>query len=106
MRAVKKWVWLLPLWLVLVGCDAERADEIRLADTSSVAVCSEAWNTWVEQEVGSGDGEGHGPDIGSSEWQQTISFRLDLPAAQLPQLGSIDWCELIDRTIKARAKSP
>ena len=31
--------------------------------------CSAEWNTWVEEQLGTGDGQGHGPDVGSGEWQ-------------------------------------
>lgn len=53
-------------------------------------LCSEAWNRMIDANVTSGDGQGHGSDIGSDEWKGTIEFRLGVrdeyarrPAARL-----------------------
>ena len=61
----------------------------------------------VEQQIATGDGQGHGPDPGSAEWRSTVEFKLgirDDPA--VPPLDSNQWCHYInERFIKNPAKS-
>ena len=65
--------------------------------------CSEAWNQQLETTLGTGDGMGHGPDIGSQEWQSVIEFKLGIRGrADVPERGSKDWCEFIDAQLKAK----
>ena len=56
----------------------------------------------VEQQIATGDGQGHGPDPGSAEWRSTVEFKLgirDDPA--VPPLDSNQWCHYInERFIK------
>ena len=47
----------------------------------------------IDDVVQSGDGMGHGPDIGSAEWQSVIEFRLGIrDNPDLPERGSNRWC--------------
>ena len=86
---------------VVSACMLMLMSSLSLANSEGVLVpCSAAWNEWVEQEVGSGDGQGHGPDIGSQEWQQVIQFRLKLNAKQVAKLGSQKWCHEIDMAVR------
>lgn len=56
--------------------------------------CPAATLAQIEQQTGSGDGQGHGPDIGSDEWYGVIEFRLGLrDQPGLPARGSPAWCE-------------
>lgn len=60
------------------------------------APCSNRLYTWIESRIRSGDGMGHGPDIGSTEWKSVIEFKLGLrgdPA--LPDIDSNAWCGFI-----------
>ena len=67
------------------------------------APCSDAWYQMVEDRVRSGDGQGHGPDIGSEEWKSVIEFKLGLRGrAGVPPLGSPAWCRFIDARVAAR----
>ena len=60
--------------------------------------CSENWLELVESKLGTGDGQGHGPDIGSMEWRSVIEFKLGLRGSNaLPERGSKEWCDYIDR---------
>ncbi len=54
----------------------------------------------VETLTNTADGWGHGPDIGSDEWQSVIEFRLGLDPSDIPERRTSAWCEYIDRKIK------
>ncbi len=69
--------------------------------------CTEAWYAHVESVVSSGDGRGHGPDIGSAEWKSVIEFRLGVwDDAGNPDRASVAWCEFIDERVRGMASSP
>ena len=60
-------------------------------------LCSAAWYNLVEQQVTTGDGQGHGPDVGSEEWKSVVEFRLgirDTPG--VPPRDGEAWCRYID----------
>lgn len=62
--------------------------------------CTEAWFWLVESIVTSGDGLGHGPDLGSDEWKSTVQFKLGLrDDAAAPPIASTAWCQYIDAAI-------
>jgi hypothetical protein len=43
---------------------------------------------------------GHGPDIGSLEWQSVIEFKLGLRGdPDVPPRGSQRWCAYIDQRL-------
>ncbi len=51
----------------------------------------------VEDRFPTGDGQGHGPDIGSLEWRSVVEFKLGIrgdPA--IPPLESDQWCAYVD----------
>jgi len=86
--------YLIPLLLVLIltGCIKPVA--------SGPEPCSEGWNLIVEQLLVTGDDRGHGPDLGSAEWQSVVEFKLGLRGEpDVPQLGSRAWCRFIDRVV-------
>jgi hypothetical protein len=65
--------------------------------------CSQEWYQFVEQNLISGDGQGHGPDLGSDEWKGVVEFKLGIrDQADLPRRDSDDWCQLIDQLVRAR----
>jgi hypothetical protein len=41
-----------------------------------VSIGSPLWLEWVESVVQTGDGQGHGPDIGSEEWCRAVDQKL------------------------------
>jgi hypothetical protein len=60
-------------------------------------LCAESWYETVELAIPTGDGMGHGPDIGSEEWKSVIEFRLGIrgnPA--VPDRNSQEWCSFIN----------
>lgn len=69
-------------------------------------LCSPAWYASIESRVATGDGQGHGPDLGSDEWKSVVEFRLgirDTPG--VPPRNSQDWCGYIDRLVRSAAVS-
>jgi hypothetical protein len=67
------------------------------------APCTDPWYEWIETTVGSGDGQGHGPDSGSNEWKSVILFRLGLrDQAGVPEVTTREWCEYVDNVVRER----
>ena len=65
------------------------------------APCTEAWTWLVESRYPSGDGMGHGPDIGSDEWKSVVEFRLGIrDQTGLPARDSEEWCSHIDSLLR------
>jgi len=60
--------------------------------------CSEQWYEFVEENITTGDGLGHSPDVGSSEWRSAVEFKLGIRGEpQLPAVDNEQWCEFIHR---------
>ncbi|MGS0680513.1 hypothetical protein ACVBIL_05040 [Shewanella sp. 125m-7] len=95
--------------VLLCGCtqlaSTSAADKsINLDDGSGVYIqsdtqgCDHAWFEKVEQQIITGDGEGHGPDIGSMEWRSVVEFKLGIRGNESnPSLNSDLWCDYIDK---------
>jgi hypothetical protein len=80
--------------LTLAGCKTSHTTE------QHPEPCSENWYPWVESVLSSSDGRGHGPDIGSDEWQSVIEFKLGIRGqADIPPRSSNTWCQFIDQRI-------
>ena len=63
--------------------------------------CTTEWYAWVEDKVNTGDGAGHGPDIGSTEWKYSILFKIGAEGKEgTPSPDSDDWCSFIDSALK------
>lgn len=70
------------------------------------AVCSEAWYRSIEERFPTGDGRGHGPDLGSEEWKGVVEFKLGIRGRpHVPSRASPEWCRYIDRLVRARPTS-
>ena len=81
----------------LVGCGAP---ELTPGQAGSEP-CTDEWFQLLETQLGTGDGMGHGPDIGSGEWRSVIEFKLgvrDDPG--VPDNQSPEWCAYIDERIR------
>jgi hypothetical protein len=64
------------------------------------ALCSDAWAKYVESKIPTGDGMGHGPDIGSDEWRSVVEFKLGIRGnPQVPDRNSQKWCQYIDELL-------
>lgn len=66
-------------------------------------LCTDAWYRYIEENVPTGDGQGHGPDIGSDEWKSVIEFRLGIRGKpDLPARDGEAWCRAIDEIVRGR----
>lgn len=80
--------------LLLSGCNNANEQD---ANTR----CSDNTFALIEEKVGSSDGAGHGPDIGSGEWQSTIEFRLGIRGdKKIPAHQDPSWCTYILKQIE------
>ena len=63
--------------------------------------CSQAWFEAIESRIGTGDGQGHGPDLGSEEWKSVVEFRLGIRGqAEVPDRQFRQWCLFIDDRVR------
>lgn len=77
----------IPLALVLSACDPA-------SPPAAQTGCDQATLAHLEQQLGTGDGEGHGPDIGSDEWHSVVEFKLNLRGNNdLPARHTQAWCQ-------------
>lgn len=61
-------------------------------------ICSNAWFTKMENRLVTDDGQGHGPDLGSSEWRSVIEFRLGIRGdPSVPPRNLKQWCDYINK---------
>ena len=66
--------------------------------------CDAEWFQLVEQRYQSNDEQGHGPDLGSSEWRSTIEFKIGIrDDPSVPSLESEQWCTYINQYYIQRA---
>lgn len=94
--------WIVPalVLVALAGCRAGLSSQVPAPQTTA-NLCSDSWYASVEERVGSGDGQGHGPDLGSAEWKSVVAFRLGLrdnPA--LPDPNTPAWCQYIEQRLE------
>lgn len=89
---------LVVLLSVLGGCASPQNNAPAPANADEL--CGTGWAQNVENHLHSGDNQGHGPDIGSQEWQSTIEFRLGVRGKpDTPALTDPLWCRYIDKQI-------
>ena len=70
-------------------------------ELSRILPGSPVWRQEVERLVGTSDGAGHGPDIGSEEWMYTVSRKLGIDDSQGhgPDPGSDEWKNAVHRLV-------
>lgn len=69
------------------------------------APCSDPWIELVEAVLSSGDGMGHGPDLGSDEWKSVMEFKLGVRGnADVPDRSTRGWCDYIDALLDSRSE--
>ena len=62
--------------------------------------CSGEWFQYVEEMLQTGDSDGHGPDLGSSEWRSVVEFKLGIRGDPgVPQRETERWCTYIDEIV-------
>lgn len=62
---------------------------------------SAAWYAWVDKNLGISDGQGHGPDPGSEEWNRAVQRKLGQEAPQ-SKPGSPEWQQSVDGLLRTR----
>lgn len=68
--------------------------------SASAQVCTEAWFHSVESRLGTGDAQGHGPDVGSEEWKSVVEFRLGVRGlAEVPPRDDERWCAYVEKRL-------
>lgn len=96
--------------LLISACDVEQSSrEPAIAhtagDTGVTVRCSVQWYEKVEAQLGSDDGRGHGPDIGSQEWKSVVEFKLGVrDQLGVPDRSTDAWCAYVDKLL-GRAES-
>ena len=91
--------WIVICFIVTVTC-VEVGDSKTLISEARV-LCSDPWYRFIEEKVPTGDGQGHGPDIGSDEWKSVIEFKLGIrDQSDLPRRDGQAWCRRIDQIIQ------
>ncbi|HEY7774621.1 MAG TPA: hypothetical protein VIC26_15660 [Marinagarivorans sp.] len=87
--------YILILLILIAGCST-KTDSANQTSASPVT-CTNNWYQFVENAVQSGDGQGHGPDIGSEEWQSVVEFKLGVRGnPEVPSKDSQAWCDYIN----------
>jgi hypothetical protein len=104
----------LPLALLLAACSPSSPNspqqqppkpEAGQSAPANAALGSAGWYAWVDQTLGIDDGNGHGPDPGSAEWNQTVQRKLGQEAPQ-SQPGSPEWQQSVDALLRTRVLPP
>jgi len=91
--------WLVIALIVAAPCALAGNSGEMIPETQ--VLCSDAWYQYIEEKVPTGDGQGHGPDIGSDEWKSVIEFRLGIRGKpDLPARDSEAWCRAIDEIVR------
>lgn len=91
----------MKIWLLLI------LTAVLASDVHAESVCSDAWYRTIDNKVPSGDGQGHGPDIGSDEWKSVIEFKLGVRGKPgVPRRDSDAWCQYVDRLANDHASAP
>jgi hypothetical protein len=97
----------LPLALLLAACSPssptspQQQPEAGQSAPANATLGSTEWYAWVSQTLGIDDGNGHGPDPGSAEWNQAVQRKLGQEAPQ-SQPGSPEWQQSVDALLRTR----
>jgi hypothetical protein len=103
----------LPLAVLLAACSAPQApqnDKPPKPQASASAAApvnamlgSHEWYQWVDRRLAISDGDGHGPDGGSDEWNHAVQRKLGQEAPQA-QPGSPEWQQAVDALLRTRVQ--
>lgn len=86
---------------LVITTTAEAGETNKQQRSDKLELCSPQWEHFIEDKVLSGDGKGHGPDIGSAEWKSVIEFKLGIRGnPSVPDKKSEAWCHYIDSKVR------
>ncbi|MCF6313656.1 MAG: hypothetical protein L3J39_14515 [Verrucomicrobiales bacterium] len=62
------------------------------------------WALWADKLHATGDGQGHGPDVGSDEWAQVLDRQLNISdqSGHGPDVGSVEWRSAVEARLLKR----
>lgn len=84
---------LVTVVLLLQSCHPETETVVDLT-----APCLPETLERIEQQVPTGDGQGHGPDIGSDEWHSVVEFKLGVRGEDsVPTRNTQQWCAFVEQ---------
>jgi hypothetical protein len=84
--------------VLLSACVDRAPSKLQAAEIS----CTQQWFKTIEAAVPTGDGRGHGPDLGSEEWQSVVEFKLGIrDKAETPERNTSAWCRYVDTLVFA-----
>ncbi|WP_447971013.1 MliC family protein [Nitrospira sp. M1] len=96
--------WVVFFLIMAASCAGARSTEKSIVEEMNI--CSHSWYRFVEGKVQTGDGQGHGPDIGSDEWKSGVEFKLGIRGKpDVPSRDSEVWCHYIDQIVRNRHTS-
>ncbi|NII72661.1 hypothetical protein FHW84_001227 [Dyella sp. SG562] len=101
----------LPLAVLVAACSSPQAPQpdnqpkpqASAATPANASLGSHEWYQWVDQRLAISDGDGHGPDGGSDEWNNAVQRKLGEEAPQ-SQPGSPQWQQAVDALLRTRAQ--
>jgi len=97
------WVLLSSLLMACAPGDSQNG-AARENSPAGPVLCTQEWFEYVDALVATGDGMGHGPDIGSEEWRSVVEFKLGMRGnPEVPDRESAEWCGYIAKQIDARS---
>ena len=100
---IKVFAFPLALLICMLPACLNQAPQPGAAQPLKPQPCTDAWYQSVESAIPSGDGMGHGPDLGSDEWRSVIEFKLGIRGnPEIPERKSPDWCNYIDNFIQPK----
>ena len=89
-------------FIIFVAIFAQATNDYR-SIMAAETLCSDSWYRSIEETVPTSDNQGHGPDVGSGEWQSVIEFKLGIrDNPNLPDRDSEAWCRHIDQIVRKR----
>jgi len=97
---VDRWI---AAFIIFTAVCAHASDDHQASMEAGI-LCSDSWYRFIDDTVATSDNQGHGPDVGSDEWESVIEFKLRIrDDPNLPDRDSEAWCRHIDQIVRKRA---
>jgi hypothetical protein len=94
---MKKWLVILSLLVTVTFFAVMNSQSI----SENENLCTDSWERFINDNVPTGDGRGHGPDLGSDEWKSVVEFKLGIRGdSNIPQRDTKAWCAYIDKLLR------
>ncbi len=94
---MKKWLVILSLLVTVTFFAVMNSQSI----SENENLCTDSWERFINDNVSTGDGRGHGPDLGSDEWKSVVEFKLGIRGdSNIPERDTKAWCAYIDKLLR------